>query len=134
MNTGKVYTVQDQVKRNAHRGRRVGEIRHLGKAGDTGEELNSEFPAGFRHPFHDHLVFNMSDPLHAMKKIANALWQGAIPGRKVELDTWRVKPENDKGEMNDFSLKTAERVYNSMEMGTGETPAESVASLQIILI
>ncbi|CAM9700634.1 unnamed protein product, partial [Hapterophycus canaliculatus] len=51
------------------------------------------FAVGFLHPVHLHEILNMSDPMHILKKIVNALWHSDISHKKRELGMWRVNHE-----------------------------------------
>ncbi|CAM9770889.1 unnamed protein product, partial [Hapterophycus canaliculatus] len=79
-----------------------------------GETPFDDFGIGFLHPHHLGQVFNMSDPMHILKKIVNALWHSDIPDKKRALGMWL---SNGAGglEFSEFSLRTAERIYNEIE-------------------
>ncbi|CAM9931894.1 unnamed protein product, partial [Ectocarpus sp. 13 AM-2016] len=89
------------------------------------------FKVGFLHPVHLHEVFNMSDPMHILKKIVNALWHSDIPAKQRQLGMWCVT-DQDELKFSQFSLKTAQRVYNDVEYDNDSmTPEERAATLTI---
>ncbi|CAN0396896.1 unnamed protein product [Pylaiella littoralis] len=66
----------------------------------------ASFNIGFRHPVHLHEVFNMSDPMHILKKIVNALWHSDIPCQAAPVgDVVRHRP----GRVGVFSVLLEDR-------------------------
>ncbi|CAM9951013.1 unnamed protein product, partial [Ectocarpus sp. 4 AP-2014] len=45
------------------------------------EMRHEDFGVAFRHPQHGGPVFNMSDPVHLLKKVVNALWHSGLPDK-----------------------------------------------------
>lgn len=82
---------------------------------------------GFLHPHHLHVVFNMSDPMHILKKIVNALWHSDIPEKQRSLGMWLPNNEGEL-EFSLFYLKTGERVFNEIENEGGRVPLNELAA------
>lgn len=91
------------------------------------EKSFADFLVGFLHPVHLHEIFNMSDPMHILKKIVNALWHSDIPHKKRELGMWRVI-DGFILVFSQFSLKTAQQVYNEIEFDGDTLTAEERAA------
>ncbi|CAN0525236.1 unnamed protein product, partial [Ectocarpus sp. 12 AP-2014] len=90
------------------------------------------FKTGFIHPVHPHPVFNMSDPMHILKKAVNALWHSDIPTKQRQLGMWRADSDGRR-QFARFSLKTGERVYNTWEVdGETLTLEERMATLKVL--
>lgn len=99
---------------SADRSRLTPQRKSSKKWSGEGEDAFAKFKVGFLHPQHLGEVFNMSDPMHILKKIVNALWHRDIPGKKRELGMWRTNTNGDE-EFAEFSLKNGERLYVSLE-------------------
>ncbi|CAN0308487.1 unnamed protein product, partial [Pylaiella littoralis] len=82
---------------------------------DDKEKPFSDFKVGFRHPHHLGVIFNMSDPMHILKKIVNALWHSDIPDKQRDLGVWASERDGESKKFFRFSLKTGERVFNEIE-------------------
>ncbi|CAN0268915.1 unnamed protein product, partial [Pylaiella littoralis] len=78
------------------------------------EKSFAEFPVAFRHPVHGGPIFNMSDPPHILKKIANACWHSDLAGKQRALAMW-CTDEHGNEKLVRFSLKTGERAYRLVE-------------------
>lgn len=98
------------------------------------EASHKDFPVGSLHPCHYGPVCNMSDPVHLAKKVVNALWFSDIPGKQRSLGMFRMSPLTGVREFSQFSLKTLERAYKTVEDdGVEMTPEERVSTLQMFL-
>eukprot|EP00752_Nemacystus_decipiens_P018315 g16431.t1 len=74
------------------------------------------FPVAFPHPVHRGPIFNMSNPSHILKKIANACWHSDQDTKDRELAMW-CEDEKGNTDLVRFSLATAERAYHQVENG-----------------
>ncbi|CAN0449260.1 unnamed protein product [Pylaiella littoralis] len=93
------------------------------------EKSFAEFPVAFRHPVHGGPIFNMSDPPHILKKIANACWHSDLAGKQRALAMW-CTDEHGNEKLVRFSLKTGERAYRLVENdGDSLSTEERVASI-----
>lgn len=92
---------------------------------------HTEFEVGFRHPLHGGPVFNMSDPVHLVKKVVNALWHSGIESKQRDLkNLWWGDDPDDEPEWVSFSLKTLEKVWKEEEEGGGHrSEAEQAAHI-----
>ncbi|CAB1100333.1 unnamed protein product [Ectocarpus sp. CCAP 1310/34] len=94
-----------------------------------GQRNSVSFPVAFPHPVHLGPIFNMSDPPHILKKIANTCWHSDQDSKKRELAMW-CGDEEGNTDLVRFSLATAERVYNQVENdGNTLSQEEKVASI-----
>lgn len=93
------------------------------------EEPFSDFKVGFQHPHHLGPIFNMSDPMHILKKIVNALWHSDILGKQRDLGAWLEGEDGEEEQFFHFSLKTAERVFNQIENEGEDLSTEEKAAL-----
>lgn len=97
------------------------------------EEEFADFKVGFRHPVHGEEIFNVSDPMHDMKKLVNALWHSDLPDKPRQLGNFCVD-NADGGNLKfvPFSLKTGERVYRGEEFDNDSLTAAERASVWTI--
>ncbi|CAM9341971.1 unnamed protein product, partial [Ectocarpus sp. 12 AP-2014] len=95
------------------------------------EATFAKFLIAFEHPYHLRPVFNLSDPMHLVKKLVNTLWHSDLDWKNRSLGKLFLNERTGEAEWADFSLKTLERVYVQEEMGGGaKTVEEQVADLQ----
>lgn len=94
----------------------------------------ADFPVAFKHPHHGGPVFNMSDPVHLLKKVVNALWHSGLSNKQRDLMNLWWNPATDEFEWVAFSLKTLEKVWKQEEGGGGiRSTAEQAAHLSRFL-
>lgn len=75
-------------------------------------------------------MFNISDPMHLVKKVVNAAWHSDIPDEPRNLGMWWLHPRSCELEFHHFSLKTLERVYKTEEEGGDDRrPEERLGDL-----
>ncbi|CAB1115480.1 unnamed protein product [Ectocarpus sp. CCAP 1310/34] len=91
---------------------------------------HKDFKVAFRHPQHGRPVFNMSEPVHLLKKVVNALWHSGLADKQRDLKGLWWDPKTEEEEWVSFSLKTLEEVWNQEEAGGGiRSGAEQAAHL-----
>ncbi|CBN76029.1 hypothetical protein Esi_0281_0015 [Ectocarpus siliculosus] len=94
------------------------------------EKRMGDFKVAFKHPSHGGPVFNMSDPVHLLKKVVNALWHSDIPSKQRDLKKLWYNEAAEDYEWVSFSLKTLEKVWKEEEAGGGvRSVAEQAAHL-----
>lgn len=89
------------------------------------EMRHKDFPVAFKHPQHGGPVFNMSDPVHLLKKVVNALWHSGLPEKQRDLKNLSWNQATEEFEWVGFSLKTLEKVWKQEEAGGGFGPRQS---------
>lgn len=78
--------------------------------GNEFEQRFAYFPAAFKYSYHGGPVLNLSDSLHLIKKLVNALWHSDLPSKKRNLAKVWVNPMTGEPEWCTFSLQTLEKV------------------------
>lgn len=91
------------------------------------ENIFADFPVAFRHPYHNHEVFNLSDSQHVVKKMVNAVSHSDVEGKQRHLGMYWPHPVTGEVSYGEFSLKTLGDAYNHEELRLGgDRPEDQV--------